>query len=81
MLCSPTLDNLLRVERDTAGLNLLLSGFVLRRHLAALLGEELKAPLEFAGSLSLAEGAGRSLLCFVRKTFGPFRFPPRSICR
>jgi hypothetical protein len=30
MLVSPTLDNLLHVERDTAGLNILLSGFLLR---------------------------------------------------
>ena len=66
MLISPTLDNLLRVERDTAGLNVLLSGFMLRRHLVALLGEPLKAPLEFAVPLSLREGHGRSLAHFLR---------------
>ena len=75
MLVSPTLYNLLRVERDTAGLNMLLSGFVLRRHLAALLGEELKAPLEFAGSLSLGEGSGRSLVCFVRLAMADLNRP------
>jgi AraC-like DNA-binding protein len=66
VLVSPTLDNLLRVERDTAGLNILLSGFVLRRQLAALLGEALKSPLEFAAPLSLREGHGRSLVRFAR---------------
>jgi len=66
MLVSPTLDSLLRVERNTAGLNILLSGFVLRRQLAALLGEALKAPLEFATPLSLREGHGRSLVRFAR---------------
>ena len=67
MLVSPTLDNLVRVERDTAGLNILFSGFVLRRHLAALLGEPLTAPLEFAAALSLLkERHGRSLTHFAR---------------
>jgi AraC-like DNA-binding protein len=66
VLVSPTLDSLVRVERNTAGLNILLSGFVLRRQLAALLGEALKAPLAFAAPLSLREGHGRSLVRFAR---------------
>jgi AraC-like DNA-binding protein len=65
MLVSPTLDNFVRVDRDTAALNIILRGFELRRHLAALLGEPLKAPLGFAARLSLREGYGRSLACFA----------------
>jgi len=48
MLVSPTLDNFVRVDRDTASLNIILRGCELRRHLAALLGEPLQSPLEFA---------------------------------
>jgi len=75
VLVSPTLDNLLRVERDTAGLNILLSGFVLRRQLAALLGEALKAPLEFAAPLSLREGHGQSLVRFARLAMADLERP------
>ena len=75
MLVSPTLDNLLLVERDTAGLNILLSGFVLRRQLAALLGEALKSPLEFAAPLSLREGHGRSLVRFARLAMADLERP------
>jgi AraC-like DNA-binding protein len=75
MLISPTLDNVVRVERNTAGLNILLSGFGLRRHLAALLGEPLRAPLEFAPPLSLREGHGRSLACFARLAIAELERP------
>ena len=39
MLVSPSLDNFVRVDRDTASLNIILRGFELRRQLVALLGE------------------------------------------
>lgn len=65
MLVSPTFDNLVRVGRDTASLNIILRGPELRRHLAALLGEPLVSPLAFAARLNLREGYGRSLARFA----------------
>jgi AraC-like DNA-binding protein len=73
MLVSPTLNNVVRVERDTAALNIILSGVELRRHLGALLGEPLKPPLEFAARLSLREGWGRSLARFGRLAMAELR--------
>jgi hypothetical protein len=66
VLISPKLGELVRAERDTTGLSIFLNGSELRRHLAGLLGESVKAPLEFAASLSLSEGLGRSLARFQR---------------
>jgi len=73
MLVSPTLDNVVRVERDTAALNIILSGVELRRHLGALLGEPLRPPLEFAARLGLHEGWGRSLARFARLAMAELR--------
>src|SRR5215831_10868682 len=73
MLVSPTLDNVVRVARDTAALNIILSGVELRRHLGALLGEPLKPPLEFAAHLGLREGCGRSLARFGRLAMAELR--------
>ena len=75
MLVSPSLNNLVRVERDTAALNVVLSGSELRRHLAALFGEPLKPPLEFAACLSLREGYGRSLAGFARLAMAELQRP------
>jgi len=61
-LISPTLGRLVRSQRDSFGLNMFLNGPALRRHLAALLGEPPKAPLEFAAALDLRRGYGRSLV-------------------
>jgi len=76
MLVSPTLDNLLRVERDTAGLNVLLSGFMLRRHLVALLGEPFKGAARIRGALEFAGGARtkpRALSAPCRRRIGAAR--------
>ena len=73
MLVSPTLDNVVRVARDTAALNIILSGVELRRQLGALLGEPLKPPLEFAARLGLREGWGRSLARFGRLAMAELR--------
>jgi AraC-like DNA-binding protein len=73
MVVSPTLDNVVRVARDTAALNIILSGFELRRHIGALLGEPLKPPLEFAARLGLREGWGRSLARFGRLAMAELR--------
>jgi AraC-like DNA-binding protein len=78
MLVSPTLNNVVRVQRDTAALNIILSGVELRRHLGALLGESLRPPLEFAPRLSLREGWGRSFARFVRLAMAELQ-RPRSI--
>jgi AraC-like DNA-binding protein len=78
MLVSPTFDNVVRVERDTAALNIILSGVELRRHLGALLGDPLKPPLEFAARVSLRDGWGRSLARFARLAMAELR-RPRSI--
>jgi AraC-like DNA-binding protein len=66
ILISPKLGASVRAERDCAGLNIFFDGPTLRRELAALLGEPIKAPLEFAATLSLREGYGRSLARFAR---------------
>jgi AraC-like DNA-binding protein len=68
ILLSPTLGGSIRTERGNAGLSLFLKGCVLRRHLAALLGEAPKAPLEFAPAIALGGGYGRSLANYVRAT-------------
>ncbi len=75
MLVSPTLDNFVRVDRDTAAVNIILGGFELRRHLAALLGEPLKAPLGFAAQLNLREGYGRSLARFAHLAMSEMQRP------
>jgi len=75
MLVSPTLNNVVRVQRDTAALNIILSGVELRRHLGALLGEPLRPPLEFAPRLSLREGWGRSFARFARLAMAELQRP------
>jgi AraC-like DNA-binding protein len=75
MLVSPTFNNLVRVQRGTAALNIILSGVELRRHLGALLGEPLKPPLEFAARMSLREGWGRSLARFARLALAELQRP------
>jgi AraC-like DNA-binding protein len=61
MLVSPTLHKSTQTARDTTGLYIFLDGSFLRQQLAALLGEPLKLPLEFAPSLSLRDGYGHGL--------------------
>jgi AraC-like DNA-binding protein len=78
MLVSPTLNNMVRVERGTAALNIILSGVELRRHLTALLGRPVKPPLEFAARVSLREGWGCSLARFLRLGLAELQ-RPRSI--
>jgi AraC-like DNA-binding protein len=78
MLVSPTFDNVVRVERGTAALNIVLSGVELRGQLAALLGERLKPPLEFAARVSLREGWGRGFARFARLALAELQ-RPRSI--
>ena len=65
ILTSPTLSKLVRSERGSGWLNIFLRGPALRRHLAALLGEPPKLPLEFAPVIDLAAGYGRSLMHYV----------------
>jgi AraC-binding-like domain len=64
-----------RVERGTAALNIVLSGVELRGQLAALLGERLKPPLEFAARVSLREGWGRSFARFARLALAELQRP------
>jgi AraC-like DNA-binding protein len=78
MVVSPAFDNVVRVERDTVALNIILSGVELRRHLGALLGEPLKLPLVFAARVSLREGWGRSFARFARLALAELQ-RPRSI--
>jgi len=66
ILTSPTLSKVVRSERGSAWLNIFLNGAALRRHLAALLGEPLKAPLEFAPAIDLGSGYGRGLTHYLR---------------
>jgi AraC-like DNA-binding protein len=75
MLVSPTLDNVVRVERGTTALNIILSGDELRRHLGALVGEPLQPPLEFATYLSLRESWGRGLARFARLAVAELQRP------
>jgi AraC-like DNA-binding protein len=75
MLVSPTFNNVVRVERGTAALNIILNGVELRRQLAALLGEPFKPPLEFASRLSLREGWGRSFARFARLALAELQRP------
>lgn len=63
IVISPTLHNSTHPERDTTGLTIFFEGCLLRQQLAALLGDPLRAPLEFAPSLTL--GQGRSLARFA----------------
>jgi len=65
IISSPTRGNRLRLERDSACLNLFLKGQELKRQLAALLGDTGGAPLQFAPSIDVASGTGGSLLAFV----------------
>jgi len=66
LVTSPCRDNLVRYEAGTTRLNLSLTAAEMYRLLAALLGERLAAPLEFAPGLDVTEGHGRSLARFVR---------------
>ena len=75
MLVSPTLDNFVRVDRDTGSLNIILRGFELRRHLAALVGEPVQSPLEFAACVDLREGYGRSLARFAHLAMSEMQRP------
>jgi AraC-like DNA-binding protein len=75
MLVSPAFENLVRVDRDTASLNIILRGVELRRHVAALLGEPLRSPLAFVPRLNLHEGYGRRLARFVRLAMAEMQRP------
>jgi AraC-like DNA-binding protein len=75
MLVSPTLRNLVRVDRDTTSLNIILRGPELRRHLTALLGEPLQSPLGFGARLNLREGYGRSLARFAHLAMSELQQP------
>jgi AraC-like DNA-binding protein len=69
---SPTRDHLFRTQADSAKLHLRLSGTALTRHLAALLGAPVEAPLELAPEMSLTNGCGRKLAGYVRLVLGDF---------
>jgi AraC-like DNA-binding protein len=66
MLISPTLHKSTQTERDTVGLSIFFEGALLREQLAALVDEPPRAALEFAPSLDLQDGHGRSLARFAR---------------
>jgi AraC-like DNA-binding protein len=61
VVTSPSATKLVRLERDTALLNLFLKGPELNRQLAALLGEAVGAPIEFAAGMDVTVSYGRSL--------------------
>jgi AraC-like DNA-binding protein len=67
VLLSPTLGGLVRSQRDHFGMTMFLSDRALHRHLAALLGEPPKAPLEFAPALDVARGYGRGVVGYARR--------------
>jgi AraC-like DNA-binding protein len=75
ILLSPTLGRVIRAERGNAGLSLFLKSTALHRYLAALLGETPKTPLEFAPTLALGGGYGRSLMNYVRAAIADFDQP------
>jgi len=63
---SPTREYRMRVEEDSARLNVVLTRDALVRHLTGLLGGPLDRPLEFQPSLVLTGGFGQTLARFVR---------------
>jgi AraC-like DNA-binding protein len=63
---SPTRNYQMRVEEDSARLNVVLPKDALVRHLTTLLGGPLHMPLEFEPSLALTGGFGQTLARFVR---------------
>jgi AraC-like DNA-binding protein len=62
---SPRREHLIRSDANSARLQLAINGPALVRQLAALLGDTPHRPLEFAPSLALDEGFGRSLARYV----------------
>src|SRR5215471_1122527 len=65
IITSPRLGKFVRTERGARWLNIFLRGPALRRHLSALLGEPLKAPLEFAPAIDLDRWYGQSLVGYA----------------
>lgn len=76
VLLSPTLGGLVRSQRDQFGMTMFLSGRALRRHLAALLGEPPKTPLEFVPAFDVAQGYGRSLVGYARSAMADVNRDP-----
>jgi AraC-like DNA-binding protein len=66
VVLSPTPEHVMRSETGATRVNIVLKRDALAQHLAALLGTATEAPLEFAASLDLRKGHGRSLAHFVR---------------
>jgi AraC-like DNA-binding protein len=66
VVLSPTRENAMRSETGATRLGIALKYEVMAEQLAALLGTAPDAPLEFAPSLSLRKGHGRSLARFAR---------------
>jgi AraC-like DNA-binding protein len=62
---SPTRQSLFRSQDGSTRLHLRVYGAALTRQLVALLGEPLDMPLEFALSMDLGEGYGRSLAKYL----------------
>jgi AraC-like DNA-binding protein len=61
IVLSPVGDKVLHTSADNARLSLAVREEALNRHLAALLGEEPREPLEFAAAIGAASGHGRRL--------------------
>lgn len=66
VVLSPTPEHVMRSEAEATRLNIVLKRALVAQQLTALLSAAPDAPLEFAPSLSLREGHGRSLARFAR---------------
>ena len=65
-MLSPLRENLIRSDTGCERLVMSLTGSVVLRQLVALLGRPLGAPLEFAPSLGIASGYGRSIAEYIK---------------
>jgi AraC-like DNA-binding protein len=72
VLLSPGRENLTRTAAGNGRILLALHGPALLQLLAALLGEQPRAPLAFHPAMPLAAGLGRSLACMLRLAVAEF---------